>query len=529
VINHLKKLYTVSGFVVFACISLLDMLALKSPLAGKAGVVFWLLSFSYLGVLWGYCLFTILRRFRAHIVTILSLVIMVGLVLMNTSNPRNVSGETTQEINCAMRLLKTTDLGFHQTCLFGYPARQFFLPALPSIIWGRSLTALNLGGGLYFVLGIVIFSSGVLKFLDKSGSGDLINGILMASIYHFHYFNHFMFYYEQSVFPLSLGLIVVGTLLHYLATHSQIFLVLLAFSLLYLIFSYTPSLALVFLVIGGLLYLVFSPKHKWSEKILLMALVNSLLFSLLLSTKFRSDINIFSPQTRGSEELVSDLKQAFYLLVFQKGGVVFVSPMFNFVFVSIVVMSLLFVFGNRVFVIGLWMVATIVISVIAKGYTYYGADFRLHRALVIIPIFLSLLALAIKKFPRRHLFVLWLILLTTGLSVTGTYLKSKSVSQHFNFIRWIQHNVPVTKLQMARNLYVTTGPTRIENLISFNDTLQYFIPRLTAVTNYDCQTPIESGDYLITLETESCDLESYKKLGMFRASPGAGLVVYEKK
>jgi hypothetical protein len=57
-----------------------------------------------------------------------------------------------------------------------------------------------------------IFASGSLNYLGYGGAGNLVTAFLLASIPHFLYVNHFLFFFEQSIFPFSFGLMGAGLL-----------------------------------------------------------------------------------------------------------------------------------------------------------------------------------------------------------------------------------------------------------------------------------------------------------------------------
>ena len=152
----IKKIYIFSLFFTLISIFILDYLSILNPIFGKLGVVFWIIQFLFILI---YSLKSLIFIFRQKSYLILLMIsILFGVVLLNTNNLKNISGETTQEISCTLNLLNSSpDWGFRKTCLFGYPARQLFLPSLPSLVLGTNQFSLNLGECLYFFLGSIIY------------------------------------------------------------------------------------------------------------------------------------------------------------------------------------------------------------------------------------------------------------------------------------------------------------------------------------------------------------------------------------
>lgn len=483
-VQSLPDVVTIVGWGLFLGLACVELLALAVPSAGAVGVLLWYVASLYLFGFGMYCLFDLLRHplRRKTWLTLLMIALYGFIVAINLQGARNLSGESTQEWNCALRQLTlTTDHGYHQTCLFGYPTRQFYVPIVPSLLFGRSMLALHVGGGLYFLLGLIVFASAIVRYFGYTNTGDWMNGVLLSSIFHVYFFNHFMFVFEQSIFPFSLGLLAVGLFLHYIATPQKYLLILLGLALLYLIYAYTPGLALVALGIVALEYLVVREKRLVTDKLAIEAVVVLVLFFLCMSLTLRSDIRIHKAAGETPSQLLGDLTTAFEHILFQNHGVPLVSPIYNFILIFMTVASLLFVFGARAAFVALWMVATIIMAVTFQGYAYYGIDFRLHRATVIFPVFFALLAIVGSRWTLqdkgKYLVAATLILGLSGIHFHNLYMQAKTPNAQWPFIQWLQTHVPLSESQ-PRNLYFAFGADQYNNLISLNDTLQYFIPEL---------------------------------------------------
>lgn len=485
-VNRAKKIYSYLIFFDFLVIFAASVLSFVNPAIGKIGMVFWFISYVFL-LLFAVksFIFIILEVFKLRAVfTLFVIGVWIFVIFTNLTSNKNLSGETTNEIRCAVNHMESSsDWGFNKTCLFGYPARQYFLPSFPTMIFGRSQFALNFGGSLYFIFGIIIFSAGILRFLKKKVAGDLFVAIILSMIFHFYYVLHFLFYFEQSIFPFSFALIICGLLFVYKETKSNESLFITGLLAFYLIYSYTPSLFFYFLLLIVFLYFITSASVQKNQKIYLMMIIVFSLISFILSLLVRSDINVYKGG-RSSFDLLVDAKLALTHLVLQNQGNPIISPYLNYLFLLVFYFSYIYFFGGKFFVASLWILGVIIFSTISQGYLYYGIDFRLHRASVIFPVFLSMLAILFNRlFPRIKskarttemiLFVVFIFYLYTGLKFYNRYIKSRSVNYHLETINWFKQQKLISP---NKNIKILVDPQTEPSYLSLYDYMQYFAPK----------------------------------------------------
>jgi len=505
--NKFIKVYRIFGYIIFFLLIFFDLYSFGKPTIAKYGTYVWLLSNLYL------IIFTIKAVIDLFILipkgkSIFSLIIISIFFLtifLNLTELKTVSGESTDEINCTLNnLLTSPDKGYFQTCLFGYPDRQFFLPALFSLK-ERTIFNLNFGESLYFLLGIIIFSRGVLKYFKDTFRGDLLNSIFLSLIFHIYYFNNFIFLARQGIIPFSLGLILVGIFLSYLSNRDKFPLYLFGFLFLYLIYSYTPSLSIYFLAIIVTTGLMVEKKTNEKQKVLFLLIIVFTLLSYVISLNVRSDIKIFAPETRGISQLQEDVLVAFKHLIFQDAGHPYVSPVVNYLFLFSIMAPLFFSFGLKPAIISCWVIATLAISVISSGYCYYGIDFRLHRSTIIFPVIFGLytilIARNVEKINYKLLLSIIFLILTTGYLIQRNYLNQTNPHQNVSLI----FNRLIPELQKRGNINLKgsiyfIGDTATD-FGSINGFLQYFAPKL--IVNFfpsefpeNCQY-LNSGFYVI--------------------------------
>jgi len=512
--KYISKVYVTLGFIIFFLLVLGDVAVSKNPLFGRIATVLWFVSFGYVTIFAIKCLIDIITHLAGFktVFTVLLLLIWFVILAINISQTKNISGETTQEINCILNHLSTlADWGYGKPCFLGCPSKQYLLMALPTLLFGRSLISLNSGVAFIFLLGIIIFSGGLLRFFQYKRYGDFISAILLGSIFHFYYVNHFLFYFEQSILPFCFGLIITGFFLYYFTEKKALQLTLIGFLLLYLIFSYTPSLSLYFLAICVLVYLLFDRKISKRQKLLLLLVIVLTLISCYFSMKYRDDIKLVSLKDHNQTQIIDDLQQTLGHLLSQNKGHPIVSPVYNFIFIAFIVISSLFTFGWRYAFFSHWMIGVIILSVISKGYAYYGIDFRLHRASVIIPVFLAMLAFLSKRFyledKGKYLFGILIVILFTGVYFQKTILDTKDPNKHYLFIDWISKNqMFVREVKQKKNLFFFSDAFR--DYISINDELQYFIPQLTKsqYSPKDCRIDAETRGIFVIKMDDPCFL-----------------------
>lgn len=494
----MKAIRSIITPVLFALLSLLFALTIVSkwyPFFGKVGVVTWYISFGLFFILAFKNLGFILKSLtkKKYVLTFTMILFLTGLVILHFNDSKSISFETANQTNCILTHLENADdWGFNKTCMNGYPARQYLLSALPTLFLGRSPLALHLGGSLYLFLGLFIFSGSALRLFNDEKIGDIAVASILAAFLHLTYFNHFMFIYEQSIFPFSMSLIAVGLLLDFerKAAFQTIFFI--GIICMYLVFSYTPGLASYFLIVALLATFLFK---KGQERFTKPAIAIVMIFSLIsfwLSLGVRSDINIRGGAT--TIQLKDDLTAGLKHLVWQDQGSPLVSPLFNFIFLGALFLGLFFIFGFQGFVIAVWSIGVLILSVVSKGYWYYPIDFRLHRALIIFPFIFFLIVEKLKaldltsKKIRYASCILFLFLFITGAAYHLRYMSMRKDSRNIRVMLWLRpHFATFMKLNVASGdkkniIYFDTplgGPID-DSYSSQKDFIAYFLPGSTS-------------------------------------------------
>lgn len=487
IVLDLKTIYVYSGWAVLYLLVAADLLTEHIAQFGLIGTALRYLTYVYVLIFVAGCLrdlLTPLWPLKAPL-TVFFIAFYVAILAINMTDLRSMSGETAGETGCAVNvLLHAADHGFRQTCLYGYPARQFFLPAVPTLLFGRTILDLNLGGSFYILIGIIVFATSVIRYFGPGRARDVIAGIFLVSLLHIYYFNHFLLVYEQSLYPLAFGLMGAGLFLLYRAQRDDALIMLGGIVLLYLIHAYTPALAIYALGVLVLAYLAITDQVPGRDKIFFVFLILLSLASFRLSLGYRTDINLGSKGAESMSSLVQDVGTAFDHLVFLNHGTPFLSPVLTFPFIVFMVSALLFLYGRGPALIAAWAVVAIVFAVISHGYEYYGVSFRLHRSMVIFPILFATAAVILARYqwnPVRvpYLGAVLLVLALTGFKFHLDYRNSVPPGDHLAFLDWMGNHVVLThKANHPASVYFYSGSYYTE-FFSLNDEMRYYYPQLT--------------------------------------------------
>lgn len=340
---------------------------------------------------------------------------------------------------------------------------------------------------------------------------DLQVALLLSFFLHLHFFNHFLFiYFEQSNFPFAIGLLLIGTYLLYKKEESLEYLLFFIFGIFLSINAYTPALALAILALVVLLISFFKKDRYLAIKF--FACLLSLIL-LVASFTYRADFKLANQQN----EIIFYIRELLFImqhLLLQSKGVSF----FSIIFTPAPVIAMAFclhyllltpnlkkTLATKISLLLLivWTISVFFLSAIAHGYAFYSLDFRMHRALVVMPIWLLLIYFALRRIQlsNKLLLVLLIFYFSLGILYQRQYYETISDSQHWLIIKWLKRALPNT----------TSGQLQIADsnpaiYLSLNDEMQYFYPTLKAqVVNENFATAcLAESEFLLIDEHHVC-------------------------
>jgi hypothetical protein len=498
-----KILYLLTVLILTALIPI-ELLSIYDTAYGTPGFVLWILLSGLLVIGCFRELYYLLFRVFRTVFTFSAVVILGFSIFLQLENNVNLNHEATQEIGCALsHYFHDNGFGFRESCLFGYPSRQFFLPMLFPLAFGRSQLALNLGGAIWLLLALPVFAAGLFRFLRTYSprNADAIAGITLSTLPHYYYFNHFLFNYEQSIFPPAFAMLCSGFLMSFISSGDKSQLKLALASVIIATYSYTPSIALIPLSIGVLIIL-------WRKKYIKLPVVTGyfflLIFNLLISATFRLDGTILDPE-RAATEYYSDIIGSLMHLAYLSPGPYVVSSWLVVPMVIALIWSLSGRMGKEFFWIAFWITGVLAIAYLSRGYTYYHFNFRHHRALVALPLLSVVLAwvtasLSLKL--KSKLFdvlikVAFLGIMAHGLLLQRILLEQKPPQRMLTYLIWLTGQ---PDMNLSEGKYIFLFPSQLEHeFASFNDFLMYFSPASQSHILRDSCEPLtfSSGTILI--------------------------------
>lgn len=483
----INRFLTSASLLLFLGLISLEIVVFFYPSLGSVGMYFWLVSLILFALISVKSFLLLCKNSfkNRSFYTIASILVMMTLFFVYSRQSAHISFETTQEAACAIFYwTQAPDRGFHQACFLGYPSRQYLLMVIPTLLFGPSLLALNLGGSLYFIFGLFLWACGLKIFLKekiKSKSADILAAISVVLLLHFHYFNHFLLHaYEQSQFPLSLSLAFWGVYLWRLAKPEKWHLPVLGLILLFLAQAYTPAIAFLGLAVLLVAGLALAEKSKKSDKIIWAAVAVGAMASLAVTFTFRQDVKLVGSNNQSLSRLTEESSLIFRHLFIETQGHIEYGSILGRLVLFAAFLSPIFLGLKKFALLPFWIIATLLIATISQGYSYYHLNFRIHRSIVVLPTVILLVVLLINKLELKIknspliLISLWLVTLIWGIGYANSYLQTKSTSQHYLLIKQLQHQVA----DLEHKEMIVFSDKANQQFISLNDSLTYFLPQL---------------------------------------------------
>jgi len=299
-------------------------------------------------------------------------------------------------------------------------------------------------------------------------------------------------------------------------------------------------------------YLIFKIKGGLSKTLLIFIIISSItVFAGTLL--FRNDLN-FADSSRSFIQAQEDIKHSFQHLAMGNLFTPFTSIFFRYLLILVILSSLFGFAGYIGIVFSIWILAVIIFAIISKGYIYYALEFRLHRALVVLPILLYLLSKITNRFSalklpsltsswnQKIIVIFVFIITTTGLYYNQKFLQKRPPNPHYAYIEWVKENVDIEK---HLTLFVTHEAGRFNDLISLSDTMRYFVPNIytiytasSEVLKEDCTPQVGTHGMILIPEIHKCYFplitqsalsDNISTIGGFKSTPQMNLVLFAVK
>lgn len=514
----LRKSFVVellSRFLIFWLLILVIADIFRDALPGLAslGNLAWIISWFFMGGLSFYAFWELLRKKRMF--TVLTVSLIVGLLVSQASSVTSLSGETAIEMNCGIGLWQDLERGVTPTCMFGYPTRQYLVPSLPSLLFGRIQMMLNLGSVIYLSIGFVILSWGIHTFWSKHKGVDFLAAIVLLLISQSLIFWHLAFFYEQSIYPVALAALVTGLGLINLASGKRLWRILFIWSLIYCLFTYTPSLPIFLLGYVGLLWIFLSRlkrrKYEWFTGFTLCLL----LLLLFVSLSVRNDLHL-SGNYYAADQSIGNLKEDLYTvgkhLVFQSQGTAYMTSVGWGVFVVLLISMSLGWGGWKGFLLILWAWVFIVGVVFAEGYSIGSIAYRFHRFTAIFPVLFTYQLLFLSRWKQKKVLgLIWIGLLFYSVLQVGTFVRHQPIKWQAVIYQTVERDISLKSTHEPLTAMIEEEGLPME-VYSLKDTFGYFYPGFAQeLVTADClslRDKLFKRPLLIILTTESTNCDS---------------------
>ena len=303
----------------------------------------------------------------------------------------DIQGITYTSINTesAQQVASGVFLGIYSLAFLAYPARQYLLMAIPTLIFGKGLVLLRLGFGFFYLISYTSFLSGNLYFFrhNQNKYPVLLSCFagLSVTLATFPLLNARQF--EQVIIPISLTLFFLAGLLHFLARPAPFSALMLFWSLGMLPYSYTPSLGFWVLAMPMLAYLFFLLKktERWVIAGMMGYGILTLAISFLINLKeqvLHDKITLGGSGHLYFSDWLHRYAVGFHATYGQEESLI---PIHLVLACIIIVYWSLKQKDIRFLLLIIWALGIVFMSLTLNGHCWRTAEYDIHRAMIILP------------------------------------------------------------------------------------------------------------------------------------------------
>ena len=275
------------------------------------------------------------------------------------------------------------DWGYTGHAFVGYPARQFIIVAIPSLLFGNEVFWLQFGYAMLFYSGVLCFFLGVRHYFSTKQHGELWALVTVLSCFTFPYLMQYLYNMEQIILPIALVMHALGWFLLSLEKLTATRVVILAWIGGLLGTSYTPALAAwILFQIFFLLVLVQAAREKRRAQIVLWVSVCAYTLTFgLCSFLTRIDVRLGPQPGHSAESLLTALK-VFFLGHPQE----YMPPVLAILVAIFFLLALTGRLGFIKWITAVWLLVVVYFSASSGGYAPYDPVFTLYRSILLIPV-----------------------------------------------------------------------------------------------------------------------------------------------
>jgi hypothetical protein len=401
--------------------------------------------------------------------------------------------------------------GYTAAAFVGYPARQFIIVAIPSLLFGNDVFWLQFGYAILFFSGVLSFFLGVRHYFSIKQHGELWALFTVVSCFTFPYLMRYLYNMEQTILPIAFVMHALGWFLLSLERLTAGRVLIVAWISGVLGTSYTPALAAwILFQIFFLLLLLRAARHGRRAQIVLWASVWAYTLTFgLCSFVTRTDVRLTRQPGHSTDSLLIALK-VFFLGHPEK----YMPP----VVAILVAIFFLFALTGRLgfikWITAVWLLAVIYFSATSGGYAPYDPVYTLYRSILLIPVMMlaswdSYLDF-FKKFKQwKHTGPILAVILCLAAAAATIHLYSERrtsyepLSKEF-FISFLLNRAESARIRHQSAIFISqTNQVTYDPIQGYGE---YFFPlwqmRILPVDNAKLAEPAQSQPLVIITDSE---------------------------
>ncbi|MBE5951602.1 MAG: hypothetical protein E7260_08445 [Lachnospiraceae bacterium] len=305
----------------------------------------------------------------------------------------DISYEAALQTAAGLSSFSEPGLNYTGVAFLNYANRQYVVNALPSLLFGRSITSLHLGYAIPFLVGMTAWFLELRQWLKASGLREEYALLPLYALPTFPFITEYFMNFEQTLTPISFTMMGLALLLRLYRQQDLPSILGLSFVGGMCCNSYTPVLAffgyLVFFVAFFCLKLLQNPVSSDSAGKILLS------FGLLIQLISYFIATLVTPQ----KSMISTVNKdtPFFRAVFESWFDFFSDMHVTFwgIWLGAVLLYLFFacvgILRLTDFFTAGWILLTVFFSNYMTGYTSYMKCHVIQRNMLIIPVFLTAL------------------------------------------------------------------------------------------------------------------------------------------
>jgi hypothetical protein len=295
-----------------------------------------------------------------------------------------INYESAQQLASFLKFnIHKPDWGYTGNAFVGYPARQFIIVAIPSLLFGNEVFWLQFGYAVLFYSGALCFFLGVRHYFSIKQHGELWALFTVLSCFTFPYLIQYLFNMEQIILPIAFVMHALGWFLLSLEKLTAPRVLILAWICGVLGTSYTPALAAWGLFQVFFLFVIVRATHQGARaQIILWVSVWAYTLTFgLCSFLTRIDVRLTRQPGHSAESLLTALK-VFFLGHPQQ----YMSPGLAVLVAIFFLLALTGRLGIIKWITAVWILTVIYFSATSSGYAQYDPVYTLYRSILLIPV-----------------------------------------------------------------------------------------------------------------------------------------------